>query len=85
SLVDGVIQMRFDENLGREWRIHHCRGRKSDPHWIRFDANKYAFVTAVDEKKLVNEFLDYEYGKSPEKKARENHADLIKVQAPAVE
>ena len=84
SLVDGVVQMRFDENLGREWRIHHYRGRKSDPRWTQFDASKYAFVTAVDEKRLVNEFLDYEYGMSA-KGAKRSNADPIAVEVGDIE
>ncbi|MFQ6107608.1 MAG: RAD55 family ATPase [Thermoplasmata archaeon] len=85
SLVDGVIQMRFDENLGREWRVHHFRGKKSQHHWIRFDANRYGFVTAVDEKRLVNEFLDYEYGLHPGRKAKQNPTNLVKLQAKMLE
>ena len=84
SLVDGVVQMRYDENLGREWRVHHYRGRVSNPRWTRFDANKYAFVTAVDEKRLVNEFLDYEYGFS-QKKMKQSNADLVTVEATNIE
>ena len=77
SLVDGVVQMRFDENLEREWRIHHYRGRKSSPRWTRFDANKYAFVTSVDEKRLVNEFLDYEYGHTPDNVKPKTEAGVL--------
>ncbi|MEE9341363.1 MAG: hypothetical protein V3V21_06860, partial [Thermoplasmata archaeon] len=84
SLVDGVIQMRYDENLGREWRVHHYRGRASDPRWTRFDANKYAFVTAVDEKRLVNEFLDYEYGFT-QKKMKQSNANLVTVEETNIE
>ncbi|MFQ6128083.1 MAG: RAD55 family ATPase [Thermoplasmata archaeon] len=84
SLVDGVVQMRFDDDLRREWRIHHYRGKRYDPHWVRFDVNKYAFVTAVDEKRLVNEFLDYEYGHNPQKKMKGKGADHIMVEADAL-
>lgn len=63
SLVDGVIEMRFNNNLQRELRIHHYRGMKTSPEWTRFDVNKFVFMSEVDEKILVNSFLDYEYGK----------------------
>jgi KaiC/GvpD/RAD55 family RecA-like ATPase len=33
SLVDGVIEMRFDESMRREIRLHHLRGHRVEPRW----------------------------------------------------
>jgi len=85
SLVDGVVQMRFNEDLGREWRIHHYRGGRSDPRWTEFDANKYPLVTGVVEKRLMNRFLDYEYGGSPNRRMKEVVAEPIRVAPQALE
>ncbi len=40
SLVDGVVEMRFTEDLSREMRFHHMRGLRVDPAWkpLRDDA-----------------------------------------------
>lgn len=84
SLVDGVAQMQFNENLGREWRIHHYRGGHPDPSWIDFDTNKYTLVTKVDEKRLMNRFLDYEYGGSSRGSIEELGAQPIKVIGPRI-
>ncbi|MFQ5838203.1 MAG: RAD55 family ATPase [Thermoplasmata archaeon] len=37
SLVDGVLEMRFDGSMKREIRLHHLRGRRVDPRWFPFD------------------------------------------------
>lgn len=36
-LVDGVIEMRFREDLKREIRVHHMRGVSTDTRWIPFE------------------------------------------------
>jgi KaiC/GvpD/RAD55 family RecA-like ATPase len=36
SLVDGVLEMRFTESMGREIRIHHMRGYRVDAAWRPF-------------------------------------------------
>ncbi len=33
SLVDGVVEMRFHEDVQREVRLHHLRGSRVDPRW----------------------------------------------------
>ncbi|HKZ47404.1 MAG TPA: RAD55 family ATPase [Thermoplasmata archaeon] len=34
SLTDGVVELRFNEAMGREHRVHHMRGTHVDPHWM---------------------------------------------------
>ncbi len=36
SLVDGVVEMRFTDEMAREIRIHHMRGFHVDPVWRPF-------------------------------------------------
>lgn len=33
SLVDGVVEMRFNEEMQREIRLHHLRGHQVEPRW----------------------------------------------------
>jgi KaiC/GvpD/RAD55 family RecA-like ATPase len=41
SLVDGVIEIRFTDDLAREVRAHHMRGFAVSPTWTRFaDASR---------------------------------------------
>ncbi|MFQ6061431.1 MAG: RAD55 family ATPase [Thermoplasmata archaeon] len=68
SFVDGVIQMRFNEDLDREWRIHHLRGVSTSPRWKCFDVNKYAFITNPHGKRIESCLYDYEYEVKPKKK-----------------
>jgi len=37
SLVDGVVEMQFNDKMEREIRVHHLRGLTSSPRWERFD------------------------------------------------
>ena len=37
SLVDGVVELRFNESMGREVRAHHLRGIPVKPEWRPFD------------------------------------------------
>ena len=37
SLVDGVVEMRFNDAMEREIRVHHLRGVFVDPRWERFE------------------------------------------------
>jgi len=37
SLVDGVVELRFNEAMGREVRAHHLRGIASSPAWQPFE------------------------------------------------
>lgn len=34
SLVDGVIEMRYDQSMKREIRLHHLRGHRVDARWV---------------------------------------------------
>jgi len=36
SLVDGVVEMRFNEAMEREMRVHHLRGLSASTQWERF-------------------------------------------------
>ncbi len=36
SLVDGVVEMRFTDDMQREVRMHHMRGLRVDPVWHPF-------------------------------------------------
>ena len=36
SLTDGVIEMRFNDQMQREVRAHHMRGYRTDPTWTAF-------------------------------------------------
>ena len=37
SLVDGVVEMRFTDSMGREVRVHHMRGYRTDASWRPFE------------------------------------------------
>jgi len=37
SLVDGVVEIRFTDDLAREVRAHHMRGLTVRPTWTRVD------------------------------------------------
>ncbi len=37
SLVDGVVEMRFTDSMGREVRLHHMRGYRTDASWRPFE------------------------------------------------
>lgn len=37
ALTDGVIEMRFDEQMNKELRMHHMRGYRVLPVWHRFN------------------------------------------------
>ncbi len=37
SLVDGVVEMRFTDSMGREVRLHHLRGYRADASWKPFE------------------------------------------------
>ncbi len=37
SLVDGVVEMRFNEAMDREVRVHHMRGYATRPVWEPFE------------------------------------------------
>lgn len=41
SLVDGVIDMRFNASLGREVMLHHLRGYRIVPEWIPIREDGY--------------------------------------------
>ena len=60
SFVDGVIQMRFDDDLNREWRLHHIKGAMTSPKWESFGVSKYGFILNLHEKRITSCFLDYE-------------------------
>ena len=36
-MVDGVVEMRFNQKLQREIRIHHIKGVSTKPNWSQFD------------------------------------------------
>lgn len=38
SLVDGVVEVRFREDMRREVRLHHLRGHRVDPTWVPLNA-----------------------------------------------
>lgn len=40
SLVDGVVEMRFREDVQREIRLHHLRGYRVDPRWQPWSATE---------------------------------------------
>lgn len=44
SLVDGVIEMRFTEEMEREIRVHHLRGLTASTAWVRFSLGGGRFV-----------------------------------------
>ncbi len=37
SIADGVVELKFDENLNRRMRIRHMRGHPSPSQWIPFE------------------------------------------------
>ena len=37
SLVDGVVEMRFNDAMEREIRVHHMRGLATRPAWEPFE------------------------------------------------
>ncbi len=39
SLVDGVIEARFTEDLGRQGRVHHMRGLQVNTSWASIDGS----------------------------------------------
>ncbi len=44
AIADGVIELRFDEDLNKMMRIRHMRGIPTSPQWIPFD------IVTADEK-----------------------------------
>jgi len=43
SLVDGVIEMSFDEQLNRRFRVHHMRGVRVDTKWVGYEVTERGF------------------------------------------
>lgn len=37
AIADGVIELKFDDNLNRRMRIRHMRGYASSSHWVPFE------------------------------------------------
>lgn len=68
SFADGVVQMRFSDNLDHEWRVHHLKGVSTSPKWECFDVSKYGFIPSPHERRIESCFLDYEYGSGSKRK-----------------
>lgn len=49
-MVDGVIEMRFNNNLQREMRIHHINGVPTRPNWAPFDIGGEILSVALSER-----------------------------------
>ncbi len=47
SLVDGLLETRFDEMMKREIRLHHLRGMKVRPEWLPLDEGGTEEATAA--------------------------------------
>jgi len=50
AIADGVIELKFDENLKRHIRIRHMRGYVTSPHWIPFEIRQ---IQPVEERPLI--------------------------------
>ena len=46
SLVDGVVELRFTDDLAREVRAHHMCGMVIKPVWLRLDDTSNVFAAA---------------------------------------
>ncbi len=57
--VDGVVEMRFNENLRREMRIHHMKGLEVNGRWISFQVGDI-FVVGSDDRTLERRFSEAE-------------------------
>ncbi|MFQ6128250.1 MAG: RAD55 family ATPase [Thermoplasmata archaeon] len=51
-LVDGVMEMRFEEDLKREIRVHHMRGLSVDTKWIPFEIEAGELVLDSESKRI---------------------------------
>lgn len=47
SLVDGVLELRFDSSMQRSIRLHHLRGQTTDPKWYALGEGVEAAVDAL--------------------------------------
>ncbi|MGB9881560.1 MAG: RAD55 family ATPase [Methanomassiliicoccales archaeon] len=54
AMADGVIELKFDENLNRRLRIRHMRGSPSPTEWIPFEIKQ----ARRESKMTLLEFLD---------------------------
>lgn len=61
SLVDGVIQLRFNDLLEREWRVHHMKGVPTSPEWESFEFNKSGLEPNPRGTRMAAYLLDYEF------------------------
>lgn len=57
--VDGVIEMRFDENLKREMRVHHLKGLETTARWVSFNVSD-GFEMESDDRLLERRFTEAE-------------------------
>lgn len=71
SMVDGVVEMRFNDNLDREWRLHHLKGMRTSSAfenlelmprtsiWEEFEATNYGIVVNPQRKRIEDRLLEY--------------------------
>ncbi|MCK5290471.1 MAG: hypothetical protein KAR39_00440 [Thermoplasmata archaeon] len=61
-MVDGVVEMRFDEMLHREIRIHHIKGIATNPVWTPFDIGGELVDVVLSERVPKVRYVDKEVG-----------------------
>ncbi|MFQ5884350.1 MAG: RAD55 family ATPase [Thermoplasmata archaeon] len=57
-LVDGVVEMRFREDLKREIRVHHMRGVDVDTKWIPFEIEAGELILDSENKRIEQELTE---------------------------
>lgn len=77
SMVDGVVEMRFNDGLDREWRLHHLKGMRTSSAfqslelmpgssiWEEFEATNYGIVVSPRRKRIEDTLQEYGYSIQP--------------------